>query len=1189
MYGVYFRVLKRRVEGGDEVCELEQHGQGKVGKGYIDRKGLTRTASANAPGALDTLAFIPCVNERAAYVLEEKLQQSDELRPRHIEQVTTDDGHRSGIEWFDGWTKDRATAVGEFYRLGAALTSRKRLGKEDFRNKARYNQKDASELIAEWFLRGGDMKDFFLLKKPRSGKNATCLLSLAAIAKVYRKVYPDLPTGQPIPVLMTSLWPSAFSGMINDINDYYYDDDVTIEYVNTQEAGWEERYELLCDRGDVDLIVALSSIQSIDKDVAVKCANDIDLREETGLEEIEYDASKPEKLLSLGCRIGIFDESDNGLRTENSTSILNTFNLSHRIWMSGTDLYALRHLAIPGENAYVYDMLREIQDVKAKRIGPRPLIRKAALKPTALPFEEYDPETMDSKGLSRRLAVVFKTDLCVRMEGMSNEEKKRAIRYRLDPQTRVVVDGYGNPVTFLKKSEVYRLMEMIWDWHNTEGWKSPCDHNNIFMTMPMVRAVLALYNMIIQGELDFIDHVPLCANLFRSPSTIEQEVNDAIVRHKKTVFITVGKMLRGAKAPWSAVIRLDDYSDYKVGHQIELRGQNTNDEYFYVYDFNMWRAESMKYDMIRASSNGRNIDSRGKKLHNLIPMMRTGEFESELSTWEDVVESKQHGSVVDGFEPDCLYNFNGVSHNASWLIKLNKSGSGSSTKTTRDRRAGKTASTSKRANKGDAETNELSNLLARAKTIGKHLPELIVLTKGKYRSIDDLMTNVDDETLVSWLSYIGLSACESNVIRTGIVELFEAETINHRIYRVARMVEEKDFDQQDWDAMSRPKDGDVPLSKQLVTAVLDSFPKSFWRKWPSVVDMSCGKGELVEAWCAKLAEYGCPDPENRVYWADAQRVNVEITNSRAGFANGVTCADPTTIITEVRTMSMSKSNLASFDGVIANPPYNGGKIYTRFMDAVPEILSRDGRFALITPMGWQIGSNYESFRRKFLSEVAIEEIISYPTKTFPGVQMPTAVMVGRRSSVGTSHIKITRKERDDTNTINTFSTVIQYDTNVGIIPVPFGDEGRDILFKCMKYPNKLGVKRQSVEGSMDLSFTEAWNSCSTAINFSTIGNSSWIVSMNSSSISPRSETTRNGWGKLYVPVKDEDDAANIRAWMESKLFSLLGYMLQFQKSVSPAVLNILPRLDISGPYTDAKAYKALGLTSHEIEWIEGLS
>ena len=44
---------------------------------------------------------------------------------------------------------------------------------------------------------------------------------------------------------------------------------------------------------------------------------------------------------------------------------------------------------------------------------------------------------------------------------------------------------------------------------------------------------------------------------------------------KKTIFITVGRMLRGASCPWSCVIRMDDYMDFKIGHQIELRSQNS--------------------------------------------------------------------------------------------------------------------------------------------------------------------------------------------------------------------------------------------------------------------------------------------------------------------------------------------------------------------------------------------------------------------------------------------------------------------------------------------------------------------------------------------------------------------------------------------------------------------------------------
>ena len=62
---------------------------------------------------------------------------------------------------------------------------------------------------------------------------------------------------------------------------------------------------------------------------------------------------------------------------------------------------------------------------------------------------------------------------------------------------------------------------------------------------------------------------------YSNPFTMEEKVNDVINSNNKTITFTVGKMLRGSKADWSATVRMDTFTDSRVGLQIGLRAQNS--------------------------------------------------------------------------------------------------------------------------------------------------------------------------------------------------------------------------------------------------------------------------------------------------------------------------------------------------------------------------------------------------------------------------------------------------------------------------------------------------------------------------------------------------------------------------------------------------------------------------------------
>ena len=730
VYGVYLRL------------EIKQHSRVKIGKGvvyyYNNRSICTRDHLSATENPLETEVFIPCDTEEAALTLEDALHRYFGKREgvhsaiesaynivddRWLEPTYNSEGSAGGTENFnfeDIWEN----RISVFENAVKEVCQQKNVNVCNFAELARNNsQIKGSNLILEWLLNGNDIRDFFLLMKPRAGKNTTMFFGIAK----YLKAIKERNEHKKIVVDFISLWPSAFEGAKKDIKEYYYMEDIVLAGVDTSDPEWKEKFEDLLQDNTIDAVFRFASMQSID----ISVAEDYNGDEDREGSSIEFESEKCEYFKNNPADICVIDESDHGMRTKRSQQALELFGYIKRIWMSGTDLYALRNEVRTG-NHFLYDTFHEIQDVIAGEFF-MPRMRKHSLQARSLPMEDIDVETMDEREITRKLTNVFKTT--------------KVGKWRFDRVKDRFVDSAGNLITFKKFGEVNRLWNMIYFWENDKNYLAPEDHEHIFCCMPSVASCLALYNHIKDGSID-CDHLPLTANTFASANKIEQQVNDAMIG-KHTIFLTVGRMLRGAKAPWSAVVRFDTYSDFKIGLQLELRGQNTKEEWFDVYDANMFRASKMQYDLIRNRTNGGKIDSTGKTLHNLIPMYRKGEFNVTTTTWEDVTEDYLAGNVVEKLKRRDIFDKEGLIDAQNVLSKVPKSQTENST--SKDEREGKEGTTNSSKSSNCAENDMLEELYKKGMTIASMLPILMELTNHQYTDIEDLIDNIPDDIFKSWL------------------------------------------------------------------------------------------------------------------------------------------------------------------------------------------------------------------------------------------------------------------------------------------------------------------------------------------------------------------------------------------------------------------------------------------------------
>jgi hypothetical protein len=739
VFGVYLR------------HEMNQTVRVKIGKGvvysYNGRAICTRDHLSATENPLETEVFIPCVSEEAALTLEDALHRYfgkiegvhgavesafDIVDARWKAPAVNSEGSAGGTENFD-FTDIWESRIEVFTNAVSEVTTQKNVNVTNFANMARKNsQVKGSDIMVEWLLAGNDMCDFYLLMKPRAGKNTTMFFGIAKYIKALKDC--DRLTKK-IVIDFISLWPSAFEGAKKDLANYFYVEGVTIAGVDTSEEGWQDKLELFLNDPEIDAVFRFASMQSIDMRVAEEYNND----EEREGAEITFESAKCDYFKKNPADLCVIDESDHGMRTQRSKDALTLFGYTRRIWMSGTDLYALRHEVRPG-NHFLYDIFDEINDINNGFIK-MPKMRKHSLLARALPLEDLDPATMDEQEITRKLVAVFET----------NKQGK----WKFDRVSSRFVDSKGNKIQFIKLGEVTRLWDMIYFWETNKGYRAPEDHRHIFCCMPSVSSCLALYNHMLDNELE-CDHIPLTANTFSSANRIEQQVNDAMgvskekpAGAKKTIFLTVGRMLRGAKAPWSAVIRFDAYSDFKIGLQLELRGQNTTEDWFDVYDANMFRSSVMQYDLIRSRTNGGKIDSVGRSLHSLIPMFRKGEFDTAETSWDDVQEDYFAGNVVEGMKRRNLLDRFGLSNAQALLDSV--SSSSASTKSKKDDREGKAGSSTRPSGSSKGEKDPMEELIKKGMTISSMLPILLEVTDYKYTEIDELLENIPDDVFDSWL------------------------------------------------------------------------------------------------------------------------------------------------------------------------------------------------------------------------------------------------------------------------------------------------------------------------------------------------------------------------------------------------------------------------------------------------------
>ena len=1003
-------VYVRFPSSGEEISKI---GKGTIKKQKNGKVFLSRdTEMSSSPGVLKNEIVIPCDNELSAFILEYALQwfygmkrTPRSLAPSTYKAIQTkvpqrftdwikpdidENYQQGGSEWFGRYiTKD------EIKEVLHEITQSVGLGRQDYRGLAFDYQLEAKKIMLDYALAVTDpvlaikdCKDFWLLMKPRAFKNCTIALGIASI--VERMFELGRLESQTVDILVSGLWPSAFEGMKKDIDDHTFSETISISYVDTRDSDWREQRTQKIKEG-YDVIFLFASMQSIDEAVSQEIENNIDLQEEDGVEAEKIDSDKLNALLGLNIKFAILDECDHGLRTPNSTRVLNKFNFLLRFQMSGSDLQALNTEIKDGndtlpQNYFARTIIDETRDVlDPNHPLERPLIRWWGFEEGRLPFENLLPEEMDEIGISRRMRSMFTTHTNEKAEkAKTHDAKKRIMKYRMDKKDELRYDGDGEVVTGTNPREFKRLIQRLEQaTDNTDA--EFLNHQHIFMTVPTKAGGMALYNYLKINNPDW-DRKVATGWDFKNELEVRQFMGITDKNKKgshKTLIIVVAKMLRGSNPPWSLVIRCDDYKDFKISHQIDLRSQNAcgpDGRHSDVLDLNTFRVirnapQIAKLNSKKGQTN-KILDS--KVLTRFLPYM-IGKVTAKQITMdkaEDIHNTFE--SITYGFNKDNLFDKEGLTKNKEQLVNI---GETIPDYDATDPKQGKTFKKKEKKEKKekkslgekDLESEEMKKLLAKAKSLANYLPLLQYLNKILYDNIDDLVRKTPHKVIIPWLNYCGLSHNQTNLDL--LIEIFDLEQINTQLRFTSKKIK-RGLTINEITKISRPKAGDVPMPLTLAYEIVGKIPNEVWNR-PNlkILDWSCGKGELLVAIKDKLTALGITKEkiQDSLEYGDINQLNVAITNKVLGFDKGfcynLNRNDPKD--KNVFKFLEEKLKGMKFDIVLTNPPYqwasdddsgrdtknNRENLWTRGVTMSFERLSKDnGYVAMVTPPSWRTAS-----------------------------------------------------------------------------------------------------------------------------------------------------------------------------------------------------------------------------------------
>lgn len=311
-----------------------------------------------------------------------------------------------------------------------------------------------------------------------------------------------------------------------------------------------------------------------------------------------------------------------------------------------------------------------------------------------------------------------------------------------------------------------------------------------------------------------------------------------------------------------------------------------------------------------------------------------------------------------------------------------------------------------------------------------------------------------------------------------------------------------------------------------------------------------------------------------------------------------------------------------FDVIVGNPPYqlsDGGygrsatPIYNKFVQQAKKLNPR--YLSMIIPARWLGGGKgLNEFRAEMLNDQRIRKIVDFEdaTEVFPGVDIAGGIcyFLWEKDSKGDCTVSniYNGKEFLSTRPLNEFSTFIRHSKAISIIHKVVGKNEKNMSQQVTSRkpfglstnirPSSTGdltLRWQKGEGpynrdeiTVGIEMIDKWKVITSYVGYDHAGN-------------PGKDGRRRVFSKIDIlppgtictetylvlgSYEIEDEAKNLVTYMKTHFLRFLVSQFMYSHHITKDAYTLVPILDMSKTWTDAKLYKKYRLKKDEIDFIE---
>lgn len=405
--------------------------------------------------------------------------------------------------------------------------------------------------------------------------------------------------------------------------------------------------------------------------------------------------------------------------------------------------------------------------------------------------------------------------------------------------------------------------------------------------------------------------------------------------------------------------------------------------------------------------------------------------------------------------------------------------------------------------------------------------------------------------------------------------------------------------------------GEIRTNPALVDEMLNSLPKSIWRKGGLFLDPCCGRGTFLLKIIDRLLAYHTPEKIlTMITGIDADKHCVYTTKEVVAKRLGIKSDQLKNTIIENNFLTWGPRKM-KFDVIVGNPPYQnpgkskGQKLWYKFIFRCHELVKDGGYLTMVTPSSWiRGGVNHgrqgvlkDIFAKEQLHIAAFDDITK---KYFGKIGIDISWWMLEKTPINKTTKMILKDTTIDMDLkdVEVLSPVA--DSNAISILTKFIDAKltkEEVIYYNYKNPDRTKESailtathtvKHWVHGCTQKgndTYTYLENRFNDKLDFKKIlfliGSRYWQPHVDEENVGVITQG-------FAIKIKDGWTKDNILSVYESKLWKLIFFNFQLEQNgfMKNAIVKKTPVMDMTKKWTDAEIYKYFNLTQDEINYVE---